>query len=90
MRFHVILEAAIGKEVEWFGDALENTIGTIAYNQNERGWNYAVLRRDWSGDFQVCHLESNLYNLEAARIGFRLAMAAAKRTDRSIHRYCSE
>ena len=90
LRFHAILEAAIGEEIEWFGDAVENTIGTIAYSRDENGWNYAVLKRDWTGDFQVCHLESNLYNLEAARVGFRLAMAAAKRTERSCLRRCSE
>jgi hypothetical protein len=90
LRFHAILETALGEEIEWFGDAVENTIGTIAYSQDERGWNYAVLKRDWTGAFQVCHLESNLYNLEAARVGFRQAMATAKNPECSFLRRSSE
>ena len=83
LRFHAILELAIGREVEWFSDAVENTIGTIAFSQGERGWNYAVLRRDWTGDFQVRDLGANLYSLEAARADFRRAMAAAEATEHS-------
>lgn len=84
LRFHAILETAIGEEVEWFGDAVENIIGTIAYSQGERGWNYAILKRDWTGDFQVCNLGANLYSLDAARVDFRLAMAAAEQTECSF------
>jgi hypothetical protein len=90
LRFHAILEMAIGKEVEWFSDAVENTIGTIAFSQGERGWNYAVLRRDWTGDFQVCDLVANLYSLEAARADFRRAMAVTDKTARSILHQGSE
>jgi hypothetical protein len=90
LRFHAILETAIGKEVEWFSDAVENTIGTIAFSQGERGWNYAVLRRDWTGDFQVCDLGANLYSLEAARVDFRRAMAAAENAEHSIFDRSSE
>jgi hypothetical protein len=81
--FHAILEMAMGREVEWFSDAVENTIGTIAFSPGERGWNYAVLRRDWTGDFQVLDLGANLYSLESARIDFRRAMAEAESTKRS-------
>ena len=84
LQFHAILELAVGKEVEWFSDAVENTIGTIAFCQGGRGWNYAVLRRDWTGDFQVCDLGANLYSLEAARVDFRRAMAVAENTEPSI------
>jgi hypothetical protein len=90
LRFHAILETVIGDEVEWFGDAVENTIGTIAYCEGERGWNYAVLKRGWTGDFQVCDLGANLYSLDAARIDFRLAMAAAENTELSLLRCSSE
>jgi hypothetical protein len=83
LQFHVILELAMGREVEWFSDVVENTIGTIAYCQSERGWNYAVLRRDWTGDFQVRDLGANLYSLEAARVDFRRAMAEAENTEHS-------
>ena len=84
LRFHAILEAAIGEEVEWSGDAVENTIGTIAYSKGARGWNYAILKRDWMGDFQVCDLGANLYSLTAARVDFRRAMVVADNTDCSI------
>jgi len=47
---HTLLETFIGKEVEWFSDAVENTIGTIAFSPGEKGWNYAVLRRDRAGN----------------------------------------
>lgn len=90
LRFHAILETAIGKEVEWFSDAVENTIGTIAFSRGERGWNYAVLRRDWTGDFQVRDLGANLYSLEAARVDFRRSMAGAENTEHSIFRRSSE
>ena len=90
LRFHAVLETAIGEEVEWFGDAVENMIGTIAYSQGERGWNYAILKRDWTGDFQVCNLGANLYSLDAARVDFRLAMAAAEKADHFIPRCSSE
>ena len=90
LQFHAILELAVGKEVEWFSDAVENTIGTIAFCQGERGWNYAVLRRDWTGDFQVCDLGANLYSLGAARVDFRRAMAEADKTVLSLLHQRSE
>jgi len=90
LEFHAILETAIGNEVEWFSDAVEKTIGTIALSQGEKGWNYAVLRRDWMGGFQVCHLGASLYSLEAARIDFRQAMALAGSTDYSNLQCISE
>ena len=83
LRFHVILELAIGREVEWFSDTVDNTIGTIAFSRGERGWNYAVLRRDWTGDFQVRDLGANLYSLEVARVDFRRAMTEAEATEHS-------
>jgi hypothetical protein len=84
LRFHAILETAIGREVEWFSDAVEDTIGTITCSHGQRGWNYAVLRRDWTGDFQVRDLGANLYSLEAARVDFRRAMTDAENTEHSI------
>jgi hypothetical protein len=87
---HTLLETFIGKEVEWFSDAVENTIGTIAFSPGTRGWNYAVLRRDWTGDFQVCDLRANLCSLDAAKVDFRLAMAAAERKEYSIFHCSSE
>ena len=90
LQFHVILELAMSREVEWFSDAMENTMGTIAFCQGERGWNYAVLRRDWTGDFQVCDLGGNLYSLDAARVDFRRAMVEADKTVHPLLHQCSE
>jgi hypothetical protein len=90
LRFHAILETSIGKEIEWFSDAVENTIGTIAYSEGERGWNYAVLRRDWTGAFQVCDLGANLYSLEAARVDVQRAMAGAENAEHSLFHCGSE
>ena len=90
LRFHAILELAIGKEVEWFSEAAENTIGTIAFCQGERGWNYVVLKRDWTGDFQVCDLGANLYSLGAARVDFQRAMTEAENTEHSAFPRTSE
>jgi hypothetical protein len=53
------LRTSIGKETEWYADDPENSIGTIAFSKEERGWNYAILSRDWMGDFQVCNLKAN-------------------------------
>jgi hypothetical protein len=86
LRFHVILETAIGEEVQWFGDDAENIIGTIAFSKGERGWNYAILKRDWAGNFQVCNLTANLYSLPAARIDFLVAMAGTEKGGHSVFR----
>ena len=90
LRFHALLETAIGKEVEWFSDAVENTIGTIAFSQGEQGWNFVVLRRDSTGDFQVRDLRANLYSLAAARVDFRRAMTEAENTEHSNFQRGSE
>jgi hypothetical protein len=75
------LGTVIGKEVEWFADDPENTIGTIAFSKEERGWNYAILRRDWTGDFQVCNLKANLGNFRAASVDCVLAMKEAEKSE---------
>jgi hypothetical protein len=81
------LRTVIGKEVEWYADDPENSIGTIAFSKAERGWNYAVLRRDWMGDFQVWNLKANFRNSRAASVDCVLAM---KVTEKSEQRSLSE
>ena len=71
----------LGKEVEWYADDPENRIGTIAFSKEQRGWNYAILRRDWMGDFHVCNLKANLPNFRAASAGCVLAMKAAEKSE---------
>jgi hypothetical protein len=77
---HNQLGTVIGKEVEWFADDFENNIGTIAFSQKKGDWNYAILRRNWMGDFQVCKLTANFRNLGAASADCRLAMTAAEQS----------
>ena len=77
---HGLLETVIGKEVEWFADDGSKTIGTIAGAKADRGWNFAILRRDRMGNFRMCNLRRNLYNLHAATIDFLRSMAAAENT----------
>ena len=76
------LRSVIGKEVEWYADDPENSIGTIAFSKEERGWNYAILRRDWMGDFQVCNLKANFQSSQAARVDCVLALKAAEKSGR--------
>lgn len=76
------LGTVIGEEVEWFADGPENSIGTIAFNTKDGGWNYAILRRDWKGDFQVCDLNAKFQSFPAARVDFLLAMRTAKKSER--------
>jgi len=72
------LGTAIGEEVEWFVDDPENAIGTIAFDTDARGWNYAILRRDWKGDFQVCDLRAGFHNFAVTRADFLLTMTNGK------------
>jgi hypothetical protein len=76
------LRTVIGKEVEWYADDPENSIGTIAFSKEKRGWNYAIMRRDWMGDFQVCNLKTNLPNFRAANVDCVVAMKAAEKSGR--------
>jgi hypothetical protein len=73
------LRTAIGKEVEWYADDPENSIGTIAFSKEERGWNYAILRRDWMGDFQVSNLKANFRNSRTASVDCVLMMRDAEK-----------
>ena len=81
---HNHLGTAIGEGVEWFADDRENSIGTIAFSTEERGWNYAILKRDWMGDFQVGELKANFQNARVARIDFLRAMGATGGDGRAI------
>ena len=74
---HTLLETFIGKEFEWFGDDARNIIGTVAGAKADRGWNYAIFKRDTTGKFRMCKMRRNLYNLHKATVNFLQAMAAA-------------
>jgi hypothetical protein len=79
---HTLLETFIGKEVEWFRDDVRNIIGTVAGAKADRGWNYAIFKRDKTGKFRMCEMRRNLYNLHKATVDFLRAMAAAEKSGR--------
>jgi hypothetical protein len=79
---HGLLETVLGKEVEWFADEASNTIGTIAGAKADKGWNFAILRRDPTGNFRMCSLRRNLYTLHTATIDLLRSMAGAENTSR--------
>ena len=74
---HGLRETFIGQEVEWFSDDVRNIIGTVAGAKADRGWNYAIFKRDKTGNFQMCKIGRNLYNLHKATVDFLRAMATA-------------
>jgi hypothetical protein len=71
------LESFVGKEVEWFSNTAGNVIGTIALGDRNRGWKYAILRRETMGKFHLCNVARDFYSQVAARIHCVFAMAAA-------------
>jgi len=68
----------MGAQVEWFASRAKNLIGTIALTKVGRSWNFAVLRRNKLGHFQVCDVGQNFFNLEQTMVQFRYAMVAAE------------
>ena len=78
---HNNLRTVIGEEVEWYADDPENSIGTIAFSKEKGGWNYAILKRDWTGDFQVCELKTDFPNLRAASVDCIQAMEATAKSE---------
>ena len=77
LEYHRVLESFMGKQVEWFADKARNLIGTIALTKVGRSWSYAILRRDKLGNFQVCDIGQNFYNLKQTTIQFMYASATA-------------
>jgi hypothetical protein len=75
---HRVLENLMGEPVAWFADKAKNFIGTIASAKEEGRWNFAILRRNELGNFQVCDVEENFFNLAQTMIQFRYAMVAAQ------------
>ena len=82
--FHKLLpsnadsETAVGEEVEWFADVAETIIGTIGFDRNNMGWNYAILKRDNRGDFRISERQGNLPNCHTARVALLHRMVGAE------------
>ena len=75
----------MGEQVEWFANKAKNLIGTIALTKVGRSWNFAVLRQNKLGNFQVCDIGQNFFNLSQTMVQFRYAMVAAKNTRQEIY-----
>jgi hypothetical protein len=76
---HLALEGLMGAQVEWFANRAENVIGTIALTKVGRSWNYAILRRNKLGNFQVCDIGQNFFSFKQTMVQFINAMAAARK-----------
>lgn len=81
----LVLETLRMEQVEWFANPAGNIIGTIA-GKVENGWKYAVLARDRRGDFRVCNLGGDSYNLAAARSRCLIDMRVAEKTAETLAR----
>ena len=71
---HLVLENLMGEQFEWFADPGKKLIGTIAITPMGQSWNFAILRRDKLGDFQLCKFGQNNFNLEQTLVQSRNAM----------------
>jgi hypothetical protein len=74
------LESLMVRQIEWFADRAGTTIGTIAPGQPDEGWNYVVLSRDKTGNFQICKRGRGAFSLDDARTDMLLETAAALRS----------
>ena len=68
----------MGKQIGWFANQAKNLIGVIALTKVGRSWNFAVLKRNKQGSFQVCDVGQNFFNLRQTMVQFKYAMVAAK------------
>jgi len=83
---HSALENLMINEVEWFADRSRNLLGAIARGTGAAGWNYAILKRDKSGQFRIRKVMGNFFDAKAARVDLLLQMAEMAKTDHA-HRY---
>ena len=67
LSFHRALEQWAGQEVEWFANAAQTVIGTIAFTATDNRWNSVVLRKNKQGRFQACRRMENLFSRAVAR-----------------------
>jgi hypothetical protein len=72
------LDSLMVWQVEWFANKAGTTIGTLAAGKMNEGWNYAVLKRDAAGNFQVYKLGVDAFSLDDARSDFMNEMTAAE------------
>jgi hypothetical protein len=73
---HSRLEALMGAQIEWYANTARTLIGAIALTPVGRSWNFAVLKRNRLGAFQVCDVGDNFFNLRQMVAQFHQAVAA--------------
>jgi len=86
---HLMLEKLMGRQIKWFTNRAKNLIGTIAVTKVGRSWNFVVMRRNKQGNFQVCEVGQNFFNLVQTMVQFKYVMVAAKNSRQVISRVFS-
>jgi hypothetical protein len=82
------MTAFIGEGVEWLADDARTVVGIITRHSIQPEWNYAVLKRNVLGDFQVTHVGKASNDLEIVQKECRLVMMAGEsvpETDKTAH-----
>jgi hypothetical protein len=75
---HLGAESLMEWQVEWFANKTGTTIGTLAVGKLDEGWNFAVLKRDQTGHFQISKLGVDAFSLDDARSEFMREMATVE------------
>jgi hypothetical protein len=70
------MTAFIGEGAEWFTNDTKSVVGIITRHSIQPAWNYAVLKRDVLGEFQVTHVGKASSDLQTTREECRLVMTA--------------
>ena len=76
----------MGRQIKWFTNKAKTLIGTIAVTKVGRSWNFVVLRRNKQGNFQVCEVGQNFFNLVQTIVQFKYVMVAAKNSRQVLYR----
>jgi hypothetical protein len=72
--FHQLLspktasEIAVGEEVEWYADRDETVLGTVGSGGHNKGWSYAMLKRDTQTGFRIWERQEHYSTQHTARI----------------------
>ena len=62
------------EQVHWYSNRSGSLLATIAKGEGAAGWNYAILKQDKKGEFQVCKVMDNFFDLDAAKVDLLLSM----------------
>jgi hypothetical protein len=75
---NVFLEPVIGKEVEWFADDAETTLGTVAEGGLFDQWTYVVLGKGGTDGFRVLRIEFGVLTRDEATVRLLRIMKASR------------